>query len=399
MALPLVRPAAVDFSGIGNLPAQYMQAQSQAEQLRALAEGRQLQQEQRAALGAFDPSGNLTEQVTNLARVGAVQPGQALNIIQQQRAQDQNEARRANIQRGLFGDGQRPGILARSGLTEQDIQAFALMDPEDALKAYQEARQGTDDIQEYNFARQQGYGGTFRDFMLEGRKAGATSISIGAGQDGPQFGKIPQGEMLNVVRDQQGNVIGYRMDPVPGSPADREIQSAEAAGGRRDNAKAVEQSVMLDTIGNIRQKVRASGQPLFGAVGGQILAGVGGTDAFDLAQLIEPLRSQISLGALQDMRNNSPTGAGLGSVQVRELELLMAKYGSLNQAQTEEQFMSTLEQVERGILDIAHGKGNWWRRGNGTIGYRGLDEESDKPLTDDERAELESLRRWRSGAQ
>jgi len=399
MALPLVQPARVDFSGIGDLPAQYMQAQSQAEQLRALAEGRQLQQEQRAALGAFDPSGDLTQQVTNLARVGAVQPGQALNIIQQQRSQEEQEARRANIQRGLFGDGQQPGILARSGLTEQDIQAFALMDPEDALKAYQEARQGTDDIQEYNFARQQGYQGTFRDFMLESRKAGATSISLGGGENGPQFGKIPQGEMLNVVRDEQGNIVGYRMDPVPGSPADRELQSAEAAGGRRDNAKAVEQSVMLDTIGNIRQKVQSSRQPLFGAVGGQVLSGVGGTDAFDLAQLIEPLRSQISLGALQDMRNNSPTGAGLGSVQVRELELLMAKYGSLNQAQTEEQFMSTLGQVERGILDIAHGKGNWWRRGDGAIAYRGLDEESDQPLTEEERNELESLRRWRSGSQ
>ncbi|MCO5157596.1 MAG: hypothetical protein M9945_12750 [Aquamicrobium sp.] len=40
----------------------------------------------------------------------------------------------------------------------------------------------TDDIREYNFARQQGYQGSFTDFMTDMRRAGATSVNVGAGE-------------------------------------------------------------------------------------------------------------------------------------------------------------------------------------------------------------------------
>ncbi|MGL4310626.1 MAG: phage tail tip lysozyme, partial [Paracoccaceae bacterium] len=42
-----------------------------------------------------------------------------------------------------------------------------------------EAPKPTDDMREYEFARSQGYQGTFQDFMIEGRKAGATVVNTG----------------------------------------------------------------------------------------------------------------------------------------------------------------------------------------------------------------------------
>lgn len=42
----------------------------------------------------------------------------------------------------------------------------------------------TDDIREYEFARQQGYQGTFTDFQTEMRRAGATSVNVGGAEKG-----------------------------------------------------------------------------------------------------------------------------------------------------------------------------------------------------------------------
>jgi hypothetical protein len=39
----------------------------------------------------------------------------------------------------------------------------------------------TDDIREYNFAKQQGFPGTFQDWMIAGKKAGATNVNVGGG--------------------------------------------------------------------------------------------------------------------------------------------------------------------------------------------------------------------------
>lgn len=187
--LPLIAPARVDFSGIGDLPGQYRQAQNQAEELRALAEGREREQQARAAIGALDLEQPLTNQLGPLVQSGAIDPGKAFGLIQEDQQRQVAQQRTENIRRGLFGDGQTPGALARSGLTQEDIEMFSLMEPEEALAAYQEARQGTDDIQEYNFARQQGYGGTFRDFMLSSKRAGATNITTNVSTSGNQFAK------------------------------------------------------------------------------------------------------------------------------------------------------------------------------------------------------------------
>ena len=47
------------------------------------------------------------------------------------------------------------------------------------------------------------------------------------------------------------------------------------------------------------------------------------------------------------MRANSPTGSALGNVTERELALLQATWGSLQQAQSKEQFEANLDRFNR----------------------------------------------------
>lgn len=359
MPIQLVQPARVDFSGVGDLPGHYMQAQNQAQQLRALAEQREQEQQQRAAIGALDLEQPLVGQLGPLVQSGAVGVGDAFNLKQQDAAQRQAEQRRANIQRGLFGDGQNPGILAQSGLTQEDIQAFSLMDPEDALKAYQDARKGTDDIREYNFARQQGYQGSFRDFMLSSKRAGATNITnnVDASQ-GPQVGTIPQGFQLNAVAGPDGNIAGYRMEPIPGGPADREINAEEEAAEQAATSAAQTAQIESDVFNTgVSDILRLGGDaviPTTGFVGG-IASNIGSTNALAVKNKLKTLQGAVGFRRLQRMREESTTGGALGAINKTEMDLLTSSLGVLDQELDGPEFYRALRDVQLQYNRVIHG--------------------------------------------
>ena len=84
------------------------------------------------------------------------------------------------------------------------------------------------------------------------------------------------------------------------------------------------------------------------------LKGIGGTDAANFEQRLEPLRSEAALGALQQLKQASKTGAsGLGSVTEREIDLLMSKLESLKTIQDEAQLDEALSEVEAHYASLA----------------------------------------------
>lgn len=136
MPLPLVQPARVDFSGIGNLPGQYMQAQNQAAELRALAEQRDMQQRQRAARGEIDYSQPATGQLDVLARAG-LSPDKLFGMKQEAANATQAKSRADNIRAFIAGAEQR-GVI-----TPDVAQGLQLMDDADeALKGFQQVVRG-----------------------------------------------------------------------------------------------------------------------------------------------------------------------------------------------------------------------------------------------------------------
>jgi len=79
---------------------------------------------------------------------------------------------------------------------------------------------------------------------------------------------------------------------------------------------------------------------------GSITKQIPGTPGYDLAKTLVGIQANLGFEALEAMRANSPTGGALGNITEREIEFLQSTWGSLEQAQTKEQFVQRLEQLK-----------------------------------------------------
>lgn len=140
---------------------------------------------------------------------------------------------------------------------------------------------------------------------------------------------------------------GYRgspeagLEPIPGGPAD-----VRASAEGRSRLQQLDSSArqLENAIGVLQQ---AEGQVNGWNTGmvGQASRGMGGTPGYDLNQALEPVRAILSFENLAEMRRNSATGGALGSIAVRELELLSNTVRSLDTAQSEDQLRANLRDV------------------------------------------------------
>jgi hypothetical protein len=167
-------------------------------------------------------------------------------------------------------------------------------------------------------------------------------------------GAIPPG--FRAVRDANDNI--ERLEPIPGS---REAQAAEArAKGTQANAKNV-----VDVIDDIEKEMKGAFLPTTGVVGSR-LSTMAGTAANNIRTNLDTIRANTSFEKLNEMRQQSPTGGALGSVTVRELELLSATIRNLEQSQTEAQFRRNLQRVKQQYQEIIHGPGKTGASTSGT---------------------------------
>lgn len=139
---------------------------------------------------------------------------------------------------------------------------------------------------------------------------------------------------------------GYRGTPetgleaIPGGPAD-----LRATAEGRAHAQAMDSSIrQLDNAVNVLNDLSSIQNNATGFVGG-LTRGIPGTAAYDLNQSLEPVRAILSFENLQEMRRNSTTGGALGSIAVRELELLGNTVRSLDTAQSPQQLASAIRET------------------------------------------------------
>lgn len=212
----------------------------------------------------------------------------------------------------------------------------------------------TDDMREYEFARSQGYGGSFQDFMLEGRRAGATNVAVG-GDAMPGLGKL-SADYTYIMDPATGrpklDANGLPIAaPVPGSPA--AVEQAAAAGKATNalGAKAVSGNVIVDAAAKARALIGGGST----GVAGKIVAYNPQTDAAELYRQVDVLKSNATIESLTAMRAASPTGGALGSVTEKENAMLAAKLGALDPAAGPERFGAALDDYERTLLRVIHG--------------------------------------------
>ena len=202
------------------------------------------------------------------------------------------------------------------------------------------------DIEGFKLAQEQGYKGTFVQYQLDLKKAGADSTTM-----------LPTpAKGFQYEQDKDGNWIAKI---VPGGSADLEIQanSEKAKLAKINQQKAG--NVVLKNVGLVRNAI-ANPQTFFGVeVGptgfGALLKDIPATQAKGVAGMIDTIKGNVGFDKLQAMRDASPTGGALGQVSELELQLLMSTIGSLDQAQNQEDLLRVLDEVEYWYNHIVHG--------------------------------------------
>lgn len=91
---------------------------------------------------------------------------------------------------------------------------------------------------------------------------------------------------------------------------------------------------------SVDKAIAATGK--FTAGAGSYLSYIRGTPAADLKETIKTIEADAAFEALQEMRDNSPTGGALGSVATQELELLKSAQVALSTSQSPEQLRENL---------------------------------------------------------
>lgn len=164
-------------------------------------------------------------------------------------------------------------------------------------------------------------------------------------------GVIPPG--YRAIRDAEGNL--ERVEPIPGSKAEREATELAEKKVKGDRIKAEVGTTVGNALDDIDRLMSSATLPTTGAVGARV-AGIPGTAAHDIAQSLQTIGANISFSQLQQMREASPTGGALGAVSDTEQKLLQNSYAALSQSQSPEQFKTNLGRVRATFERIVHGR-------------------------------------------
>lgn len=167
-------------------------------------------------------------------------------------------------------------------------------------------------------------------------------------------GKLPSAPGYEAFYDENGQV---QMRPIPGGPADTKLQDKMGKTAAADASKVRKADLISEDID--RAVALAKDYRVIPNTGvGSFLAAVPGTKAHDLSKMLDGIKARIGFDSLQEMRANSPTGAALGAVSDTENRLLQSAFGSLEQSQSEEEFVFNLRRLKQQYNEIVHGPGN-----------------------------------------
>ncbi|TVR08171.1 MAG: hypothetical protein EA385_10655 [Salinarimonadaceae bacterium] len=198
-------------------------------------------------------------------------------------------------------------------------------------------------VREYEFARSQGYQGTFAEFQQEQRSAGATNV------DARQMGTIPPGYRARY--DESGNIV--QLEPIPGGPVARgDDEAAQKAEQRQRNIEMAGGTVVQD-IG--RGLEILSGSNWAAGPPAVVASRIPGTPAYQLNQFVQSVASNIGVDRLQAMREASPTGGALGQVPFQQQQRLEQLLGSLDITQPPQVLEANMKRISNLYMDLIHG--------------------------------------------
>lgn len=212
----------------------------------------------------------------------------------------------------------------------------------------EKAEKPTSLIQNFEYAKKNGFQGNFADWKAAGRQS--TTIN--------NMGNIPAG----YERFESPETGAVQMRPIPGSPDYVKAEQLKDKSALGQKNKATAGTVVVQDIDRALQKIEGGKTDFLGintttGLVGSTLSNLPGTEAHDTGKLIETVEANTGFDKLQAMRDASPTGGALGQVSERELMFLKAAIGNLQLSQDDEQLADNLKRVKNIYLDIIHGEG------------------------------------------
>jgi hypothetical protein len=175
-----------------------------------------------------------------------------------------------------------------------------------------------------------------------------------SGANLPQLGTIPAGYQVVVDTDAQNRPL-ISMQPIPGSPQERELQQATDAVRAGKQGKADKYSQIVSP--SIDLAIEIAKDPKNWATGkagafieqlGRLSGGIitAETSRLALTEQLTTIRANIGFGALQKMRDESPTGGALGQVALQELYALQSSIAPLNPNMKASELVASLNKVK-----------------------------------------------------
>lgn len=127
-----------------------------------------------------------------------------------------------------------------------------------------------------------------------------------------------------------------------------------------ETSSALSLASKMKQINDLADEILQNDEGLKSATGfgGTVSSFFAGTKAADAKAKIDRLKSMISINEIQKMRAESKTGGAVGSMTEKEWPRFESAYGSLEQAQSYDQFVSELAKVKKLSTDMINGVKN-----------------------------------------
>ena len=145
----------------------------------------------------------------------------------------------------------------------------------------------------------------------------------------------------------------------PGAKLDMALKRLQIAEKRQEKFDKERKTKLADSgrkikfaiqDGKIREAKALARKMMTTGFIGNVMRFVGDSDALDLQTNLDVIKANLGFDALEAMRAASPTGGALGQITERELSFLQSTIASLNQAQSQESLLKSLDQIQLSMV-------------------------------------------------
>lgn len=231
--------------------------------------------------------------------------------------------------------------------------------PEMMAGQYEAPMDKPSSVQEYEYARQNGFQGSYNDFLTAKGKASAPSVSttVNTGNQPdsrPMADKPAKGYQRRWDPEKQTWVD----EPIPGGEVAREAEVADEKKSERNRQQQIKMGTTLTNLQMNIDEIEDGGFPVTGGLGAMAGA-IPGTAASDWRVRNQQITTEGALAEVQNMRDNSPTGGAVGQLTDSEREAIALAATGISSAQSAEEYVRAAKNYRKVMLDTAlkDGKG------------------------------------------